>query len=194
MVRPIRPVLPADRHLPSTRPAPPADPRLPQMTTGTEERLQRALDLAYAYLNRRDRTVEEVRRQLERKGISEDVREAAISTLIDQRFLDDERFARLYVSDKRTLEQWGADRIRRGLLARGLDRERIDQALADAESEAIVESGESELDRAVAVLRRRFPEPPVDRRERERALGVLLRKGYDGDLALDALTAHARGD
>lgn len=164
------------------------------MTTGTEERLQRALDLAYAYLNRRDRTVEEVRRQLERKGISEDVREAAISTLIDQRFLDDERFARLYVSDKRTLEQWGADRIRRGLLARGLDRERIDQALADAESEAIVESGESELDRAVAVLRRRFPEPPVDRRERERALGVLLRKGYDGDLALDALTAHARGD
>ena len=53
---------------------------------------------------------------------------------------------------------------------------------------------ETELDRALAVLRRRFPDPPHDRRERNRALGLLLRKGYDSDLALDALSAHARGD
>jgi hypothetical protein len=35
---------------------------------------------------------------------------------------------------------------------------------------------------------------PADRRERERALGVLLRKGYESELALDALHAYARGD
>ena len=35
---------------------------------------------------------------------------------------------------------------------------------------------------------------PADRRERERALGVLLRKGYESELALDALSAYARGD
>jgi regulatory protein len=50
------------------------------------------------------------------------------------------------------------------------------------------------MDRALAVLRRRFPQPPEDRRERDRALGVLLRKGYESDLALDALAVHARGD
>ena len=38
------------------------------MVTGTaEERLQHALDLAYRYLGRRDRTVLEVRRHLEGK-------------------------------------------------------------------------------------------------------------------------------
>jgi hypothetical protein len=33
--------------------------------------------------------------------------------------------------------------------------------------------------------------PPRERRERERALGVLLRKGYESELALDALSAYA---
>ncbi|HZE06651.1 MAG TPA: regulatory protein RecX [Solirubrobacteraceae bacterium] len=171
------------------------------MTAETgEERLQRALDLAYAYINRRDRTVSEVRAQLERKGISEPVCEAALRTLVEQRLLDDERFARLFVSDKRELEQWGSERIRRGLLARGIDRELAEVALGEP-APALSEPGadgqaeaETELDRALALLRRRFPHPPEDRRERERALGVLLRKGYESELALDALAAHARGD
>jgi regulatory protein len=157
-----------------------------------EEQLQRALDLAYAHINRRDRTVSEVRAELERKGVSERLREAAIQTVTEQGLLDDERFARLFVSDKRELEQWGSERIRRGLLARGIDRELADAALAET---TLDEAGEaSELDRALALLRRRFPHPPEDRRERERALGVLLRKGYESELALDALAAHARGD
>jgi SOS response regulatory protein OraA/RecX len=53
--------------------------------------------------------------------------------------------------------------------------------------EALAEDGGGELLRAVGVLVRRFGRAPVDRRERERALGVLLRKGYDSELALDAL-------
>jgi SOS response regulatory protein OraA/RecX len=55
-------------------------------------------------------------------------------------------------------------------------------------------TGETELDRALAVLRLRFPTAPRDRRERDRAISVLLRKGYDSDVALDALTAHARAN
>jgi regulatory protein len=159
---------------------------------GSEEQLQKALDVGYAHLNRRDRTVSEVRLQLQRKGISEECSDAAIRILGEQGFLDDDRFTRLFVSDKRQLEQWGHERIRRGLLARGIDRELAETALNEAETDEVGE--ESELDRAVALLRRRFPAPPQDRRDRERALGVLLRKGYESELALDALAAHARGD
>jgi regulatory protein len=169
-----------------------------------EERLQKALDLAYAYLNPRDRTVSEVRQRLQRRGVSDEVTEKVVETLGAQGFLDDTRFARLFVADKRTLEQWGSERIRRGLLSRGIDRHLVDAALA--EESASVDDGEeppsvddhakpeSELDRALALLRRRFPDPPQDRRDRNRALGMLLRKGYESELALDALTAYARGD
>jgi regulatory protein len=150
-----------------------------------EEKVQRALDLAYAYLNRRARTEAEVRGRLEQRGIDSRTVELAIEALIDQRVVDDARYAQSFVEDKRGLDQWGADRIRRALGERGIDRELIERTLAHT-------PGESELDRALEILRRRFPVPPRERRERDRALGVLLRKGYDPELAVDALGAYAR--
>ena len=99
----------------------------------------------------------------------------------------DHRAPRLFTQDKRELEQWGRNRIRQVLRTRGVPSEIVEEALGE-------EAGEGEIDRAVAVLRRRFPSPTGDRRERERALGVLIRKGYDADVALDAIAAHARGE
>jgi regulatory protein len=157
-----------------------------------EQALQKALDLSYAYINRRERTVAEVRSQLERKGVSEAHADAAVETLIEQHLLDDARFAQLFVSDKRELERWGRERIRRGLSARGIDRELAERALT-ATSDAIDDDGHAgELARALELLRRRFPEPPRERRDRDRALGMLLRKGYEHELAIDALNARAR--
>jgi regulatory protein len=123
------------------------------------------------------------------------VADAAVEELVEQGTLDDERFARLFVEDKRGLEQWGTERIRRALAARGIDRELAEHALArDPEPGGDDDRAEpeSELDRALALLEKRFPEPPVDRRGRERALGVLLRKGYEYELALEAIGMRSR--
>jgi regulatory protein len=152
--------------------------------SGAGDRHERTLALAYRYLNRRDRTVSEMERHLQDRGCSAEEIEAAIELLTEQGYLDDARYARLFAEDKRELEQWGSDRIQRALLERGLDRELVEQALASG-------ARDSEISRAVALLQRRFPSPPRDRRERERALGVLLRKGYGSELALDALVAYA---
>jgi regulatory protein len=155
-----------------------------------DESLQRALELSYAFLDRRDRTVSEVTLHLERKGIGADLIEQAVRNLSEQGMLDDARFARLFVADKRELEQWGSERIRRGLLSRGIERNLVEASLVSPGDREDGEPGE--LDRALALLRRRYPSPPEDRRERDRALGVLLRKGYESELALDALSAYAR--
>src|SRR6201995_403733 len=137
------------------------------------------LALAYRYLNRRDRTEGEVRAHLTGKGVEPDAAEQAIATLRGQGYVDDARYARLFAEDKRALEGWGAERIRGALALRGIDRELIDAAIeADGDSDA-------ELERALEILRRRFPSPPRERRDRDRALAVLLRKGYEADLALD---------
>jgi regulatory protein len=148
---------------------------------------EHGLELAYGYLNPRDRTEAEVRRYLDGKGLDAGDVEQSIATLRDQGYLDDARYAQLLAQDKRNLEGWGSERIRRTLLARGIDRDLIEDALTVDEGPA------AELDRAVAVLRRRFPSPPRELRDRDRALAVLLRKGYDVDLALDALARHANG-
>jgi regulatory protein len=145
------------------------------------------LELAYRYLNRRDRTEGEVRKHLAGKGVEPDAVEGAIETLREQGYVDDARYARLFAEDKRALEGWGTERIRGTLALRGIDRDLIEAAV-------VADGGNgSEMERALEILRRRFPAPPRERRDRDRALAVLLRKGYDTDLALDALTAHARG-
>ncbi len=46
---------------------------------------------------------------------------------------------------------------------------------------------DSERQAALDVLRRRFRVAPRDDRERERALGLLVRRGYDLDLAYDVV-------
>jgi regulatory protein len=153
----------------------------------TDAGLERALAIAYRYLNPRERTQAEMRTHLQRKGIDPRDVERSIQALVDQGYLDDARFAHLFVQDKRQLAEWGADRIRQVLRTRGVDSEFVEEALAEHEQDS-----ESEIERALAVLRRRFPSPAGDRRERERALGVLLRKGYDVDLALEAIAAHVR--
>jgi regulatory protein len=157
-------------------------------SSGADAGLERALAIAYRYLNARERAQAEMRGHLLTKRIDPRDVERAIQALTDQGLLDDRRFARLFVQDKRELAEWGADRIRQALLARGVDRDVVADALA--EHEHSTDGGE--IDRALAVLRRRFPSPAGDRRERERALGVLLRKGYDTDLALEAIAAHMR--
>ena len=146
--------------------------------------LERALAVAYRYLNRRECTKAEMRAQLSRTGSDPRDADGAIATLVEQGYLDDARFGRLFVQDKRQLDQWGSDRIRQALLARGVDRDVVEDALGE-------EAADTEIGRAVALLRRRFPSPVGDRSERERALGMLLRKGYDSELALDAIAAHA---
>lgn len=150
-----------------------------------EDQLEHGLELAYRYLNRRERTEAELRAHLQGRGVEAGALDASLAMLRGQGYLDDERFARLFTQDKRELEEWGSDRIRRALLDRGVEPELVEATLSQ-------EPPAEELDRALALLRRRFPSPPADRRERERALGVLIRKGYDGELALEALAGHAR--
>jgi regulatory protein len=146
-----------------------------------------AVQLAYAYLNRRDRTEAELRAYLLKRDLGEVDVEAAVTELLEFGYVDDARYARMFAQDKRTLEEWGSDRIRRSLRERGVDQDLIDAALSEVDPE------NDELSRALALLRRRFPEPPADRRERDRALGVMVRKGFDSDLALDALSVYSRG-
>jgi regulatory protein len=151
----------------------------------TDAGLEQALETAYRYLNSRERTEAEMRAHLQGKDIGERAVERTIRALVEQGQLDDTRFARLFVQDKRELDGWGVERIRQVLLSRGVDRDVVEGAVADA-------APDEEMSRALELLRRRFPLPARDRRDRDRALGVLVRKGFDPDLALEALAIHGK--
>ncbi len=155
------------------------------------------LQIAYRYLNRRERTVAEMRARLQKAEIAEVELDAVVGELLEFGYLDDARYARVFVQDRRTLDAWGDERIVRTLRERGVDGDVIVAALG--EEDAAAEgggwpgagagnhdqdgSGDGQRRRAVALLRQRFPAGPADRRDRERAFGVLARKGYDSETA-----------
>ena len=155
------------------------------MTRSDPDPFAEAVDQAFRFISRRDRTVAEVRRRLAEKGAEEDAIDHAVAELSATGYLDDARYAQRFVEDRVSLDGWGSDRIERRLVELGVEREHISAALRDRDFG-------TELDAAVALLRRRWREPPADNRDRDRALGFLVRKGYDLELAYEAIREHAR--
>lgn len=107
-----------------------------------------------------------------------------VTELLELRYLDDVRYAERFAEDRRRLDGWGSERISQRLHELGVDREIVAAALAahDADEERAA---------ALELLRRRCPDPPSSRAERDRALGILVRRGYAPELAFEALRRHA---
>ena len=149
-----------------------------------EVTLQRARDVAWRALNRRDRSVKEMRTLLAGKRVEPAAIDEVVAELVDLGHLDDARYAQRFSEDRRRLDAWGGERIARRLRMLGIAAEHIERALSAT-------GDEEEMDRAIELLRRRFPEPPCDDRERSRALGLLVRRGYESEAAYEAVRRHA---
>jgi regulatory protein len=152
---------------------------------GTEA--ERAIDLAYKAVARRDLTVAELRVRLERKHVPPEAIDDAVAELEETGFLDDARYARQFAEDKRELDQWGTERIASDLRRRGIAPQLIDAAVSTYDRD-------SELRTALLLLEQRYPRAPRDDPERDRAWQMLVRRGYSPDLAYDAIKAWERAE
>jgi len=145
-----------------------------------------ALEAALGALDRKERTAHELAVWLKGRGFGLDEIETALGRLFETEVLDDERFARRYAEDKRELSGWGAERIREALLARGIPIDTVEAVLAS-------DSYGDQLDRALELLIR-LARPLDDNAERQRALGYLARRGYDYEIAYEAVRTASGGE
>jgi regulatory protein len=152
---------------------------------GDPGRLDDALGKALTYLAKRDRTESQVRHKLANIGIDGETVEEVLERMRELEYVNDERFAQAYAEDRRALDGWGSERISRGLRNAGIPEDLITRALAG-------HGRDDELSGALEVLDRKLAAPPADDRERERALGLLVRRGYELELAYDAIRAFER--
>lgn len=138
-----------------------------------------AFEAALAALNRKERTAHELALWLKRRGFDLEEIEAALRRLFETGALDDERFARHFAEDKRELSGWGAERIREALLARGVEGSTVEAVLA-------ADTYGDQLERAREILVRRG-RPLAGNADRQRALDYLCRRGYDYEIAYEAV-------
>jgi regulatory protein len=148
---------------------------------------ERAIDLAYKAVARRDLTVAELRIRLERKHVAPEAIDDAVAELRETGFLDDARYARQFAEDKRELDHWGRERIASDLRRRGVAPQLIDAAVSNHDRD-------SELRTALLLLEQRYKQAPRDDRERDRAWQMLVRRGYSPELAYDAIRAWERAE
>ena len=143
-----------------------------------------AYELALKALGYKERTESELRGWLAERGVEDPEIDEVIALLAEAGAIDDAGFAQRYAADKRLLAGWGPDRIVKALQGRGVAREHIESALGGDDESA-------QLERATSLLLDRGMSCAGER-ERERALGLLVRRGYSLELAYDAVRAAER--
>lgn len=138
----------------------------------------KALLAAARLLEARPRSSAEIRQRLRRKEFPPEAIEQAVARLAELGLLDDAAFSRYWVESRQSFRPRGRLALRDELRRKGVDRDTIDEALAEA-SEG--EDPDAERARAEQVARaalRRYADSP-DRITFQRRLGGMLqRRGF----------------
>lgn len=79
---------------------------------------------------RGERSTGDAMRLMRTWGVPEGERQSVVDRLVAQRFIDNSRYAELYVREKSHLSGWGARKIAMQLRTKGVEKEVIAEALA----------------------------------------------------------------
>jgi regulatory protein len=151
------------------------------------------MEAAAAFVAVRPRSVSETSRRLKYLGYPPGLVEQVITQLVELDYLDDEKFARAWVESRDRARPRGEMALRRELAQKGVDRQLVDQVLA--EREASQEGQQLELTAAQRLLERKrrtleAETNPVKRRQR--AYALLARNGFDPDVCREAASTFMR--
>lgn len=111
---------------------------------------QEALQKLSALCARAEHSSGEMLEKMRRWQLSEDAREWVLDRLIDEKFVDDERFARLFVREKIRFDRWGRRKIEQALYQKGVASDISRRVLDEVDDEAYV----AELKKLIAAKRR----------------------------------------
>uniref|UniRef100_UPI00402952C4 regulatory protein RecX n=1 Tax=Prevotella sp. TaxID=59823 RepID=UPI00402952C4 len=111
---------------------------------------QEALQKLSALCARAEHSSGEMLEKMRRWQLSEDAREWVLDRLIDEKFVDDERFARLFVREKIRFDRWGRRKIEQALYQKGVASDISRRVLDEVDDEAYV----AELKNLIAAKRR----------------------------------------
>ena len=134
------------------------------------------------YCAYQDRCHQEVRTKLLKIGVRGDDLELIIVELIQEKFLDEERFARSYARGKFRIKRWGWQKIRQELKRRNISAYCIKKAFEEIEAEEYDATLEILLEKKSALL---VESNPFKRYQKLYAFAY--RKGYESAIIKEVL-------
>ena len=102
-----------------------------------DKKIQKVLSRLQGQCSKREYCTGDVREKaLKALDGDSEAAEKVVSSLVADRYVDDERYCAAYAREKASISGWGAVKIRYALSGKGLGREDIDSGLAEIDSEA----------------------------------------------------------
>lgn len=146
------------------------------------EEAQKAYKLAINYLSYRMRAISEVRDYLVKKELSESAIKHAITRLIEQRYLNDEEFAKAYVQTKFNTSPSGPIKIKRELEQLRIPTDVVESVLESISHEDLVEKAGKFVKRKQLETNRRSATEVQQRIQQ-----TLMQRGFTFDIISEAV-------
>ena len=138
---------------------------------------QEALLKLSALCSQAEHSSGEMREKMRRWALPPDVSERVLNRLIDECFVDDERYARFFVRDKIRFDRWGRRKIDQALYRKGIDssiRSRVLDAVPVSEYESVL--------RELLAAKRRTVKASSDYELCGKLVRFAVSRGFDMDI------------
>ena len=141
-----------------------------------------ALDKMAKYCAYQERCVKDVKDKLKTFDIPQEAKDEILDYLLDNRFVNDERFAKSFVRGKVNQSGWGVNKIRFHLMQKGIAKDIIDEALKQTD-------GEVYRQRLIDILKVKAKTVKSETEfERKRKLAAYaMQKGFEGSLVWEVV-------
>jgi len=121
----------------------------------------------------REHSTLELRQKLAKKGADDQILDALLEQLQQDRYLSDQRYAEVFVRQKAAAGK-GPFVISQLLQSKGISRSDVDLAMEEAECDW--------YELATDVYRKKFKTPIADQKDRAKRMRFLMSRGFSGDI------------
>ena len=132
------------------------------------------------YCAYQDRCVQEVRKKLATFDMLDSEKVKILKLLVDEGYLDDERYASTFVRSKIHLKKWGVNKIRMALKMKGISDEIISNALSEIDPEIYREE-------LIKVLNAKKINESDPYKRKAKLAQYAMQKGYEPTLVWDVI-------
>lgn len=144
--------------------------------------LEEAKEKLSTFCAYQERCIWETKRKLYEKGIKEEDSDELISYLIEEKFIDEERFARSFSRGKFRLKKWGRGRIRQELKMRQIPENLIKMGLSEIDPYEYYDTLLFQVEKHWG----RIKEPDLYKKK-FKVIQYLFSKGFEMDLIKEAI-------
>lgn len=143
----------------------------------------RALEKAMRYCSYQERCLLDLEKRFVAWNVKKEDWDRIIDYLLEEDFLNEERYIEAYVRGKFNIKKWGKHKIVAGLMQKRISGSKVTVALnSEIEEEDYLNTIKSLIERKILLL-----DEPDSLKLRDKLYRYLLSKGYESDLVVKEL-------